>query len=66
MTKYFVQDAKKYSTTNFDSLKEAKQSFDSLCEEFPNSQFKIIRRITTEEVVCASEDVRQARFDFTE
>lgn len=66
MTEYYVQDSGKFSTPRLNSLKEAKKRFDCLCEQFPKIKFKLIRRTVTEEIVCESEDVRQARFDFVQ
>jgi len=48
------------------SLKKALEIFNKVCEEYPKTKFKIIRRTTTDEVVKESDDYRQTRFDFVQ
>lgn len=44
----------------------ALRDYSRICEKFPLQNYRVIKRITTEETIAESEDVRQARFDFAE
>lgn len=44
--------------------KEALEQYSKLCETCPKDKFRLIKRITTEETIAESEDIRQASFDF--
>jgi hypothetical protein len=67
MTEYIVHrifNGKEFTDTQTPTKKVAMDRYASLCEEYPKIKFKIVKRITTEEIIAESEDVRQARFDF--
>lgn len=68
MTEYFIQQTHKSNFVStagrHKSLKDAKEQFNKLCENNPKENFKIVRRIVIDEVVCESEDYRQTRFAF--
>lgn len=36
-----------------------------LCEKSPHENFRVIRSVTTEVTIAESDDLRQARFDFS-
>ena len=67
-TKYIIKriDGKKTHTV----AKEADYGrvmvkYADLCEESPHENFRVVRSVTTEEVIAESDDLRQSRFDFS-
>ena len=68
MTEYFVQgitdDRQIVEIGRTTNKKQAFRLYQMYCEDHPKSKFKVVKRITTEETIAESEDVRQARFDF--
>lgn len=67
-TKYIIkriEGVKSNTVANETDYGSVMAKYADLCEDSPHENFRVIRSVTTEVTIAESDDLRQARFDFS-